>query len=274
MSARQFNYFDDDWKTELLECPLCHWCGRFEQGSVAHYEEQMDCACPECDVAQSPILAVVLYPTLPELRANMDKPGVRRWVEQIDRGYDQFEAQKLRDSSQLPDIAGTSFELVWDFDGSNPNDARALIKHGETTVFSEPARYECYKRFGEVAEVLKSKYGERIKDLRPTLRSEDWLYGAASEGHNFVEWFRLHHFGVSIEKQRQLRSESENLVRSLSFLQAARQRIGGKVTFGEVLNIPLTDRAHPKNGFAFINLRYENRTEIMVSTGFSRLRNA
>jgi hypothetical protein len=110
VSAKQFNYFDD-WKNEILECPTCHWKGTFDQGSVEHYMDQMDSTCPKCDVSQSPILAIVRYPTLPELRANIDKPGVREWLEGIDRGFDEFEAQKLREPSQLPDIAESSFEL-------------------------------------------------------------------------------------------------------------------------------------------------------------------
>jgi hypothetical protein len=223
MNARQFNYFDD-WKNELLECPNCHWQGVFDQGSVEHYMEQMDCACPKCDVAKSPILAVVLYPTLPELRANMDKPGVPEWVERIDRGFDEFEAQKLREPSQLCDISESSFELVWDFDKSNPDDPRTSIKHGEIVVFSEPARYEEFKRFGEICEILKEKYGVRIKDLVPTLRSEDWLFGAASEAKNFVEWSRLHHFGASIGKQQQSHLAAKSLARDLSVLDSATQQ--------------------------------------------------
>jgi len=222
MSAKQFNYFDD-WKNELLECPNCHWQGTFDQGSVEHYMEQMDAACPKCDVAKTPILAIVLYPTLPELRANMDKPGVREWVERIDRGFDEFEAQKLREPSQLPDIADGSFELVWDFDNSNPNHPRTIVKHGQIVVFSEPARYEEFKRFGEICEILKEKYGVRIEDLVPTLRSEDWLYGAASEAKNFVEWSRLHHFGASIAKQQQSHLAAKSLARSLSVYESANQ---------------------------------------------------
>jgi hypothetical protein len=114
MSARQFNYFDD-YKTEMLACPNCGWRGTFDQGSVETYEDLMDCACPKCDVFQAPILAEVLYPTLEELRANSDRPGIREWVQMIDRGFDEFEAQKLREPKQLPEIDEDSFTLVWDF---------------------------------------------------------------------------------------------------------------------------------------------------------------
>jgi len=198
MSARQFNYFDD-WKNELMECPKCRWKGMFEQGSVEHYMEQMDSACPKCDVTQSPILAVVLYPTLPELRSNIEKPGVREWVERIDRGFNEFEAQKLREPEQLPEIEADSFKLVWDFEADKSSgEGRTLLKHGDIVIFSEPARYQEYKRFGEVAEILKAKYGERIKDVEPTKRSAAWLYGDPRKGEDFVEWVRVQAFGATI----------------------------------------------------------------------------
>jgi hypothetical protein len=221
MSTKQFNYFDD-WKKEVLECPKCHWSGMFEQGSVEHYMDQMDCACPKCDVVESPILAVVLWPTLQELRANMDKPGIREWVEQIDRGFDEFEAQKLREPSQLPDIGESHFELVWDFDDSNPNDLRTLIQHGDVVIFSEPARFEEFERFGEVCQILRARYGDAIKDLVPTLRSEHWLYGNDAKAKNFVEWFRAHHFGASPKPL--LDSERNAIARNLEFLERAKQR--------------------------------------------------
>jgi len=223
MSARHFNYFDN-YKNEILECPKCHWRGTFEQGSVEQYVDQMDCACPQCDVSQSPILAVAFYPTLPELRANMDKPGVREWVERIDRGFDEFEAQKLREPSQLPDLAEGSFELVWDFDDSHHNHSRTLIKCGDVVAFSEPARYGGFPRFGEICGILKARYGDTIKDLVPTLRSENWLYGDAREARNVIEWFRLHHFGASIANQQQSHLAAKSLARNLHYYEISTQQ--------------------------------------------------
>jgi hypothetical protein len=71
MSARHFDhYFDDLWKTEVLECPKCHWLGTFEQGTVEYFDQLMDCHCPRCSSLEAPMLAIVSYPTLEELRAN------------------------------------------------------------------------------------------------------------------------------------------------------------------------------------------------------------
>jgi hypothetical protein len=96
MSARHFNYFDDLWKTEVLQCPKCHWLGTFEHGSVEYYDDLIDCHCPKCNVFDAPMLAIVSYPTLEEARANSDRPGIREWVQQINAGLDKFAREKLR----------------------------------------------------------------------------------------------------------------------------------------------------------------------------------
>jgi len=203
MSARRFNYFDD-YKSPILECPKCDWRGTFEQGSVEYYAELMDTSCPKCDVIGAPMLAIVSYPTLEEARANIDRPGIREWVERIDRGFDEFEAQKLREPGQLPEIDERSFTLVWDFEaGEGSAMSHTLIKHRDTVIFTEPARYEEYRRFGEVAEILKGKYGDRIHDLVPTEKSDWWLYGDSAEGEAFVEWYRAHFFGANVANLKQ-----------------------------------------------------------------------
>jgi hypothetical protein len=157
---------------------------------LSKHDELMDCSCPKCDVFDAPMLAIVSYPTLEELRANQDKPGIREYVERIDGGLDKFAREKLREPEQLPEINEESFTLTWDFDGSAPDDQRTLIKHGDTVIFSEPARWEEYERFAEVAEILTAKYGNRIRDLVPTPRSEYWLYGDKLTARDYVNSVR------------------------------------------------------------------------------------
>lgn len=94
MSAKRFNYFDN-YKAEILECPQCHWTGTFEQGSVETYDDLMDCACPQCDVFQAPILAEVMYPTTEELVANADRPGVGDWILMAEKAIELYQEKKL-----------------------------------------------------------------------------------------------------------------------------------------------------------------------------------
>jgi hypothetical protein len=52
----------------------------------------------------------------------------------------------------------------------------------------------------EVAEILKAKYGDRIKDLVPTKKSESPLFGEDGQGEAQVDWFRIHLFGANVSK--------------------------------------------------------------------------
>jgi len=175
--AKLFGYYDG-WKSAILECPRCGWKGTFDQGSVEYYDEVMDSSCPRCDGLDAPMLAIVSYPTTGESRANWGKLSdeERRGVEERELFLANFAARKLRDASQLPDIESPSFMLHWDFDAAEPYN-ETLIKHGETIIFREPAFYEGYERFIEVAKILRARYGSALCDLVPTDRSETYLYG-------------------------------------------------------------------------------------------------
>lgn len=97
--------------------------------------------------------------------------GARRWAE--------YERRKLREPSQLPPIDSPSFTLEWDW-GDCPGAewrGETHIKHGGAVIFAEPAVYEGYERFIEVAEILRARYGTALRDLVPTARSELYLYG-------------------------------------------------------------------------------------------------
>jgi hypothetical protein len=175
--AKHFNYYDD-WKSAVLECSKCGWKGTFEQGSVEYNDELMDSSCPRCDWLAAPMLAIVSYPTTEEFRANWGRLSDEemRHVEAIERFHANFDARKLRDPSQLPNIESRSFVLHWDFFVAEP-DRETLIKHGETVIFREPAIYEGYERFIEIAKILRARYGSALCDLIPTESSELYLYG-------------------------------------------------------------------------------------------------
>lgn len=74
------------------------------------------------------------------------------------------------------------------------------------------------RRFGEVAEILKAKYGDRVKDLVPTKKSESPLYGDAGEGEAHVDWFRIHLFGANVSKPIR-EPQSDSLFRKTTFVE-------------------------------------------------------
>ena len=175
--AKHFGYYDD-WKTEVLQCPKCGWKGTFEEGSVEQHNELMDCSCPECDWLETPMLAIVSYPTTGESRANWESLSgeKKEEVELVERLRADFEKKKLCEATSLPDIQETSFVLHWDFHHAGL-ESETVIKHGESILFREPAVYEGYDRFIEVAKILSDRYGSALVDLVPTERSGTYLYG-------------------------------------------------------------------------------------------------
>ena len=76
-----FRYYDD-WRSAVLTCPRCGWTGTFEHGSVEHYSELFDCSCPSCPWLDSPMLAIVSYPTAAEEEQNREnlRDGERKQV--------------------------------------------------------------------------------------------------------------------------------------------------------------------------------------------------
>ena len=169
-----WNYYDD-WKSAEFDCPVCKWHGLgsdLRGGNV--FAECFDFRCPSC----GDIILVFPFPTFEECHANWDKlsESERKSVEASERHYEEFNRRKLREPSQLPDIQEPSFTLIWEIEGRDSH-LNNVIRHGDTVIFAEPACYESYDRFIEVAEILRRRYGTAIRDLVPTERSEFYLYG-------------------------------------------------------------------------------------------------
>jgi len=165
----------DNWQTEEFECPKCKWHGLGSELVLGDYTwESAERLCPVCEEC----ITIVLHPTTEESRANWDKvsPLDREQIERAEAFQTKFARRKLREPAQLPDIAEPSFILHWDFadDGSR---RETLIKYSDDVIFAEPALYEGYERFIEVAEILRSRYGTALRDLIPTTASELYLYG-------------------------------------------------------------------------------------------------
>lgn len=183
----------DNWREEEFDCPRCKWHGLGDALTLGDYN--WECAerlCPVCEE----LIIVVLHPTIEESRANWDKVSEwdRRNIEAAEAHRAEFERRKLREPSQLPDISESGFTLSWDgvVKGSH---GETVIKHGEKVISSEPALWEGYKRFIEVAEILRARYGTALRDLIPTKGSELYLYGDASDSDRVVAAARERIFG-------------------------------------------------------------------------------
>ena len=191
--SKRFNYYDA-WQSVELECPRCHWKGKFNEGSVGYYRELQDCSCPKCDFFVSPILAIVSYPTIDEMLASGNPADIQQ-AKQREQFLQKFNLTKLASKEQLPEVDSTSFTLTWDFVETN-GERLTLIRHDDRVSFSEPALWEGYKRFEQVCKIVREKYGAQVNDLVPTRRSEMFLYGDVLSSPAFVDTARRAIFGT------------------------------------------------------------------------------
>jgi hypothetical protein len=190
--SKQFNYYDA-WQSVELECPICHWKGKFNEGSVGYYRELEECCCPHCDSAVSPILAIVSYPTLEEMLTSGNPADIQKAKER-EQFLRNFNSKKLVNTEQLPDVESAAFTLDWDFVEAN-GELLTVIRHDDRVLFSEPALWEGYERFEQVCKIVREKYGAHVNDLIPTHRSEFYLYGDVSFSPTFVATAREAIFG-------------------------------------------------------------------------------
>jgi hypothetical protein len=190
--SKHFNYYED-WKSAVLECPQCQWSGKFMDGDVGYYRELMDSSCPKCDLFHAPILAIVSYPTLKEMRSSGDPADVSE-AARIEQFQQSFEAQKLRSKDQLPDLDPPPFALAWDLIEAH-GERRTVIRYGDRVLFSEPALWEGYERFERISKIVRDKYGKNVTDLVPTSASEMYLYGDDLSSPDFVSNVRRKVFG-------------------------------------------------------------------------------
>ncbi|MEW6129527.1 MAG: hypothetical protein AB1757_20980 [Acidobacteriota bacterium] len=88
----------------------------------------------------------------------------------------------LHSPDQLPDIAGDN-ELIFVWDQL---EWESLICYGNLIVWREWTGWEVYERFEEILAILKQKYGKRLIDVVPTLRSHYALFGDSSRASGHV----------------------------------------------------------------------------------------
>lgn len=126
--SRQFHYYDKGWESEVLECPICHWKGKFHQGATCTYPDFTDCQCPNCDIFTRPMLAMVMHPTRQEMLEDSGPPEDKARAERLIAADKAFWAVAQTKPEQLPDIPGDGdLYLTWDADYSEGKDQPSLL---------------------------------------------------------------------------------------------------------------------------------------------------
>ncbi len=186
--ARKYSYFDG-YRKETFNCTVCAWAGSFEQLDQEQYRNLFDGSCPEC----GKMLIIVSFPTLEEIRevAAAGNEEAQLMLPQAQQREDlgaAFERDKLKSADQLPDLPGDVLEFIWDQEKEGEKNF-TVIRLGGTLIWKEPAFYEGWPRFNQVKEIIKFRYGARFKSLKPTERSELFLFGDDLESPKKISFF-------------------------------------------------------------------------------------
>jgi hypothetical protein len=180
MSATHVKYFEFD-SDRIVTCD-CGWSGKAGHGNREDYRALYDISCPNCDR----MLFIVAYPTHEETReaasaGNREAKQNLVVVAHREAFLARAEEHKLTAADELPDLEGDELVIDWDFEEPAKDEERkdswTVLRQGDRVIWREVAFYEGYERFGEVLEILRSRYGPSLIDLRPTERSGNYLYG-------------------------------------------------------------------------------------------------
>jgi len=171
--SRQLRY--SQWDPDAtLSCPGCDWTGK---GHDDPWEEGVVVRCGGCDR----LILTVAYPTIAETRAAAaaGNEGAQADLLSVNRReafLGRASALELRRPQQLPDLVGTAWSIDWDLEESD-GDRWTVLRHGDREIWRELALWEGHDRFAAVFAILRKRYGRGLTALRPTPRSELYLYG-------------------------------------------------------------------------------------------------
>jgi hypothetical protein len=119
-------------------------------------------------------------------------PEEKLLVEINESLHTNFEKHKLSSPDQLPDLPRDDLIIYWDmeFRGDTIFGSNTIIRFGDLVIWREPVFFEGYKRFLEVAGILRKKFGTRLRDFIQTKDSEGYLYGDCLSAPSQIEHSR------------------------------------------------------------------------------------
>jgi hypothetical protein len=164
----------EDWLNASFTCAGCGWSGNGGDARLTALSAfDYFLRCPKCDR----VMDALKTPTIEEAVEHWSEldDDLRAQIIVLDKRRRDYLEQRLERADQLPELSGDALLLTWDLTGREGGDV--LIKHGDRIVWREPASYENYERFKQIAALLTERYGPRLMDLVPTQTSELFLYG-------------------------------------------------------------------------------------------------
>lgn len=129
-------------------------------------------SCPACGSS----IAYVFFPNQSEATVARDD-DVAAQCERREARRVEFQRHCLKRPDQLPNVDAGQFALEWDIIEEPGKESWTVICLNGDEIFREFAFWENGERYGQVAAILKAKYGARMTDLVPTYAGWIWLGG-------------------------------------------------------------------------------------------------
>jgi len=153
---------------EPRACSACGWSGP-TRDAIDLFEELLALRCPKCDAR---VGGLYLYPTDDEVR-EAAAAGNAKAIAELPRVDERttreqaFEATKLREARELPDVEGdATFVARWSLE-QHGGDSYVALRVDEQELWREVAHYEDLPRFEVISGLLRERYEDRLLELRP-----------------------------------------------------------------------------------------------------------
>ncbi len=186
--------YTEEWIKKEYTCSSCSWSGTGSDSArgLLYRGKFVELTCPTCSAS----LDVLILPAEKGCAHSLEGLSEEQLKAKAEAAEQerQYRDKCLSSADQLPILADGEITLSWDME-----EDQTLIRNGETVIWSEPAVYEGFDRFEQIALLLKEKYGTRLKDLAPTDRSKLFLYGDYEPSLAFIIKVRKELFGVDAE---------------------------------------------------------------------------
>jgi hypothetical protein len=179
--GRVCKYYSN-WQQEAFTCAHCGWTGNVGYGDLEAGDVTAIIECPKCYRS----LGVIMYPNLEDTKeaaaqgnekAIQELPEFEARIERNQELLKRFDREKLQNPDELPELDGESLEFLWDFLKGDDGEFYQSIRLGNVEVWKELAFFNNVRRFEQMKELFKLRYGSRFKSLTPTDDSIEWLTG-------------------------------------------------------------------------------------------------
>jgi hypothetical protein len=168
-SPKKVTYIDyyhkgKGWKKCLLRCS-CGWKG-IASSAIESIGGVLN--CPRCKDVTIGFIKLSTY----EETVKYGTPEDRRSWWLTSEFMEDVAKTRLVSVDQLPTIDDDNIIVLYDLQDDNTT----VLRHKDIVLWTELAVYNDYKRYMEIGDLLKKKYGSQLTDYMPTPAAEKRLY--------------------------------------------------------------------------------------------------